>query len=180
VHGLPVQEAGLYIGMSAGVGAVAGNVGGALISGHLGKRSLKSVLSFIAILVAVAAPLGIAMTLTPSVVVAIALMPIVGGCMTGQFGPALGVVLTLAKVRMRGATGALFHITGTLVGFGVGPLITGVISYVMGGGVSIRYGLAVLLFLDAWAGLHYWLARRNVEAEVEAHAGEAYRPLEAS
>ena len=73
---------------------------------------------------------------------------------------------------MRGVNAGLFHLTGTLVGFGVGPLVSGVISHAMGGGEAIRYGLAGIFLFDAWAVFHFWRGRRVLERDLKIVAGE--------
>jgi predicted MFS family arabinose efflux permease len=172
VHGLPVQDAGIYIALAGGIGGPIGNVLGALLAGRLGRNGVAPVITFVGLASLIVAPLGITMSLTATLAVVIAVMPFVAGLKNGVFGPLQGVMLTLAKVRMRGVTAGLFHVTGTLVGFGVGPLVSGVISYAMGGGEAIRYGLAACFLFDAWAAIHFWRGRRVLARDLHA-AGEA-------
>jgi MFS family permease len=117
-------------------------------------------------------PFGIAMALSPTLQTAIACMIVTSILKSCYTGPAQGIILSLAKTRMRGVAASLVNVAGTLLGFGVGPLLAGAISYVLGGGSSIRYGLAALFLMNVWAGLHFWMARRTVEEEVRVARAE--------
>jgi predicted MFS family arabinose efflux permease len=171
VHGLPIQDAGITIALAGGIGGPIGNVLGALLAGRLGRNGVAPVITFVGLASLAVAPLGITMSLTATLALVIAIMPFVAGLKNGVFGPLQGVMLTLAKVRMRGVTAGLFHVTGTLVGFGVGPLISGVISHAMGGGEAIRYGLAACFLFDAWAAVHFWRGRRILERDLRTVGG---------
>jgi predicted MFS family arabinose efflux permease len=166
VHGLPIGQAGILIAVGAGVCGSLGAFGGAAISARLGRRGMKDVLSFIAIAAVIVTPLGIAMAMAPSVELALAAMVLVSIAKSTYVGPAQGIIFSVARARMRGVAGSLLNIAGTLLGFGLGPLIAGTISQVLGGGVAIRYGLAALFLCNLWAALHFWLARRTVEEDV--------------
>jgi predicted MFS family arabinose efflux permease len=168
IHGLEVREAGLYIAFGAGVFGFVGALLGAVVTARLARNGLRSVLTFIAAMSVLLSPFGIAMALATSFKAVIACMVVTSILKSCYTGPAQGIILSLAKTRMRGVAASLVNVAGTLLGFGVGPLLAGSISYLLGGGNSIRYGLAALFLMNLWAGLHFWLARRTVEAEVNA------------
>jgi predicted MFS family arabinose efflux permease len=168
VHGLGVRDAGLLIAVGAGGCGFIGAILGAAFCGRIGKSGMKPVLAFIAIASAGLAPLGVAMALSPSLIGALVFMVLVSIVKSSYAGPAQGIILSLAKTRMRGVAASLLNIAGTLLGFGVGPFISGTISHLLGGGNAIRYGIACLFLMNIWAGLHFWAARKTVEADVEA------------
>ncbi len=172
VHGLEVREAGLYIAFGAGVFGFVGALLGAVATGYLGRRGLRPVLTFVASMAVLLSPFGIAMALAPTLQTVIACMVVTSILKSCYTGPAQGIILSLAKTRMRGVAASLVNVAGTLLGFGVGPLLAGAISYFLGGGSSIRYGLAALFLMNIWAGLHFWMARRTVEEEVRVARAE--------
>jgi predicted MFS family arabinose efflux permease len=164
IHGLEVRDAGAYIAIGGGMFGFVGALLGAAVVGHLGNRGMKPVLVFVTAASIVITPLGIAMALASSLCVTLGFLVLVGIVKSCYAGPTQGVIFSLAKPRMRGVTASLLNIAGTVIGFGVGPLIAGTISYVMGGGDAIRYGLAALFLINLWAGLHFWAARRAIDA----------------
>lgn len=168
IHGLDVREAGMYIAFGAGVFGFVGALLGAAITARLARKGLRSVMTFIAAMSILLSPFGIAMALASSFTAVVACMVVTSILKSCYTGPAQGIILSLAKTRMRGVAASLVNVAGTLLGFGVGPLLAGSISYLLGGGNSIRYGLAALFLMNIWAGLHFWLARKTVEEEVNA------------
>ncbi|MBL8644949.1 MAG: MFS transporter [Rhodospirillaceae bacterium] len=166
VHGQGLRDAGLYVAVCGGLFGFVGSILGAAAVGRLGMRGMKPVLTFIAIASMMLMPFGIAMSLAPSLNATLVLMVIVGIVKSCTPGPAQGVIISLAKTRMRGVALSLLSLAGTVLGFGVGPFITGSISHFLGGGTAIRYGLASLFLMNLWAGLHFLAARRTVEAEL--------------
>lgn len=166
IHGLDVRDAGLYIAAGAGGCGIIGALLGAAASARLGRSGLRPVLTFVSAMAALLSPFGIAMALSSSFNVAIACMVVTSVLKSSYTGPAQGILLSLAKTRMRGVAASLVNIAGTLLGFGLGPVLAGSISYLLGGGNSIRYGLAALFLMNVWAAAHFWLARKTVEQEV--------------
>jgi hypothetical protein len=86
------------------------------------------------------------------------------------------VCQSLVMPRMRATLSAIMLLLTTLLGFGVGPLITGAISdltapYV--GVISVGYGMAGANLLAIWGGLHFFLAARNLRRDLKVVSGEA-------
>jgi predicted MFS family arabinose efflux permease len=166
VHGLPVKEAGLYLAGAGGLFAFIGAFGGAFVAGHIGRRGINAIMTFIAVSAVLAAPFAIAMALVPWLSVTLVCMAIAAALKCCYVGPLQGLFLSIAKVRMRGVTAALLNVSGSLVGIGIGPLIAGMISDAAGHGTAIRYGLAACFLFEAWAGIHYWIAKRYYENDL--------------
>jgi MFS family permease len=97
-------------------------------------------------------------------------------CGTSWFGASYAVCQSLVMPRMRATLSAIMLLLTTLLGFGVGPLITGTISdltapYV--GVISVGYGMAGANLLAIWGGLHFFLAARNLRRDLKVVSGEA-------
>jgi len=167
VHGLTMRDAGIFIAVGAGMCGFLGAIMGAAFTGRIGAGGMKPVLAFIAVAAAALAPLGVAMSFAPSLMTVLIFMVLVSIVKSSYAGPAQGIILSLAKARMRGVAASLLNIAGTLLGFGVGPFISGTISHLLGGGNAIRYGLACLFLMNIWAALHFWAARNTVEEDME-------------
>jgi hypothetical protein len=58
----------------------------------------------------------------------------------------------------------------TLIGLGAGPFLVGAISDYLApvmGSDSLRYGLAAVGFLNAWAACHYFLGSKSYREDIE-------------
>jgi predicted Na+-dependent transporter len=77
------------------------------------------------------------------------------------FGSLLGIVIT----TMRGTTSAAMQVLSNLVGYGMGPLLVGMLSDLYGGGQSLRYAMITIMCLCyPWAAIHLVLAARALAA----------------
>jgi MFS family permease len=86
-------------------------------------------------------------------------------------GPLLAVIQTLVPDRMRAVAIALLYFFANLIGLGLGPLVTGVLSDMLRprlGGESLRCALLVLTLGNLWLAWHLSRASRTVMRDVEA------------
>ena len=86
-------------------------------------------------------------------------------------GPLYATVQSLVHPRMRAAAFAILLLFSNLVGLGLGPLATGVLSDALNpwlGQESLRYALLMLTPGYFWCGWHVWLARKTVAQDVAA------------
>ena len=71
--------------------------------------------------------------------------------------PGYAMCMNLAAPQLRGTTAAILQVLSNLIGFGIGPMVGGVLSdlfrpYV--GDDSLRYALGIYVFLILWAVYH--------------------------
>jgi hypothetical protein len=86
------------------------------------------------------------------------------------FGPSFAMTQALATLRMRSVATSLLLFIQTLIGNGLGPAATGLISDFLAPSFqqnSLRYALVVIGVVNAWAALHYVLAGRTVRQDLE-------------
>ena len=91
----------------------------------------------------------------------------VGG--TAWYGAAYGACQSLVQPRMRATMAAILLLLTTLLGFGVGPLLTGKISDHFApsvGVISVGYGMVGANLLALWGGLHFLLAARSLRRDL--------------
>jgi MFS family permease len=96
----------------------------------------------------------------------------VGG--TAWYGAAYGACQTLAQPRMRATIAAILLLLTTLLGFGVGPLLTGAISDYFApsvGAISVGYGMVGANLLALWGGVHFVLASRSLRRDLLVVSG---------
>jgi MFS family permease len=87
------------------------------------------------------------------------------------FGPSFAMTQALATLRMRSVATSLLLFIQTLIGYGLGPSITGLISDRLRPAYqqnSLRYALVIIGVVNVWAAVHYHLSSRTVREDLEA------------
>ncbi len=91
------------------------------------------------------------------------------------FGASYGVSQSLVQPRMRATLSSILLLLTTLLGFGVGPLITGSISDAVAPMVGVRsvaYGMVGANLLALWGGVHFLLASRSLRHDLRVVSGK--------
>ena len=166
IHGLSVSEAAIWVGVGVGVTMSLGS----LLVGPIADRFSKGDAARLAVIptlaTATALVAGLVMTLAPSFEWAIG--GLIAVAFSAGFFVATGysLILSLAAPDVRGTTLATGKLLSVLIGGGIIPLMTGMISDAVGGDDSLRpailatvalYSVATILF--ALAGLSARKAR---------------------
>lgn len=168
-HGITQSQMGALQGF-VGAGATAALLAGGFLSDRLGRRDRRSGLWLVIVVLLIATPLLLAAYLQagPS-----ALLFYFGGALLGQFWIAPGYALaqSLVPARMRATGAAVQFILLNLIGFGLGPLITGLLSDALGAAGTetdgLRHALVGVTLLNLWAAAHFLLATRSLEADLD-------------
>jgi MFS family permease len=87
------------------------------------------------------------------------------------FGPSFAMTQALATLRMRSVATSLLLFIQTLIGNGLGPSVTGLISDLLSPSFqqnSLRYALVVIGVVNVWAALHYLIGSRSLRQDLEA------------
>ena len=87
------------------------------------------------------------------------------------FGPSFAMTQALATLRMRSVATSLLLFIQTLIGYGIGPSITGLISDQLRPTYqtnSLRYALVIIGVVNVWAAVHYHLSSRTVREDLAA------------
>jgi hypothetical protein len=88
----------------------------------------------------------------------------------GMFlGPCLALTHGLVGLRMRAMASAIMLFIINLIGLGIGPWATGLLSDFLRpefGNQSIRYALATMVMVNIWCATHYYLATRTLRNDL--------------
>jgi len=87
------------------------------------------------------------------------------------FGPSFAMTQALATLRMRSVATSMLLFVQTLIGLGLGPLLTGMISDHLApsfGMNSLRYALVAVGIANVWAALHYMWGARWLRTDLQA------------
>jgi MFS family permease len=87
------------------------------------------------------------------------------------FGPSFAMTQALATLRMRSVATSVLLFIQTLIGNGLGPSVTGLISDSLKASFqqdSLRYALVIIGVVNLWAAVHYLLGSRSLRQDLEA------------
>jgi predicted MFS family arabinose efflux permease len=172
---MPASQIGLYLGLIIGVVGGAGFFLGGYIADHLGRTRHRGALRFIGVSVLLTALPYAAMFLSGSWPVALALFLIPALTANVYLAPVLSLTQGLVSLRMRAMASAVALLIINVIGLGLGPLLTGVLSDLLAPGFgeeSMRYSLLLVTSVVLpWAGWHYVRAGRTIDPDL-AQASE--------
>jgi MFS family permease len=158
IHGLTVSEAAIWVGVGMGVTMSLGS----LLVGPIADRFSKGDAARLAIIptlaTATALLAGLVMTLAPSFAWAIG--GLIAVAFSAGFFIATGysMILSLAAPDVRGTTLATGKLLSVLIGGGLIPLMTGMISDAVGGDDSLRPAILATVALYSVASIFFALA----------------------
>ena len=169
VHGMPIGEVGLWVGLITGVGGGLGAYLGGRVTDHLAAKDVRWTMWIAALVSLLGVPFAIPFLLLEDRVWALAtFVPFyVLGAM--YVGPLWSMTQNLVKVRMRALASALLLFILNLVGLGLGPLVVGFLNDLLEpryGDESIRYSLLAVTLVGGLASLFFWLGGRHYAADL--------------
>jgi MFS family permease len=170
-HQMSVAEASYWIAVLAAIAGVGTFLGGFLsdlLSRRTNDRRWYMWVPGVATLLCV--PFQFLAFLSTSL--AVALPSFVGLMLMAAvfFGPSFAMTQALATLRMRSVATSLLLFIQTLIGFGLGPSVTGFISDRLAPAYqvdSLRYALVIIGVVNLWAAVHYMLGARTLKQDLE-------------
>ena len=168
-HGMETGELGAWLAFVWGVCAVFGTyLGGVLATRYAaGKEGLQ--MQTIALAHILYGILFVTVYLSSNKYNALALLGVLTIIGASVNGPIFSAIQSLVNDRMRSVALALIFLLANLIGFGLGPLVAGVLSDLLAptfGQESLRYALLALSPGYLWAAFHYWKASYTIEDDI--------------
>lgn len=181
-HEMSPTTIGIYLGLILGIAGGLGFAGGGWVAdrlGRFGRRwsmwgvSIASLFSWICIFPVYLSDSGMA-ALSWFVIPAI--------FSNFYLATTFAQVQGLVGLRMRGVAAALMLFILNIIGLGLGPQFTGILSDVLAntfGQDSMRYSLlAVGATVGPWSAFHYYKAGQTLEADLERCNDHSVQPVD--
>ena len=169
-HGMNVAEIGLYLGLIIGIFGALGFAGGGYFADHVGRTRRKNSLLGVAGATIVSWIFMVPVFLVASPYVALAIFVVPAALSNFYLGTTIAQTQSLVGLRMRAVASAILFFILNIIGLGLGPLVTGILSDSLAtgyGAESMRYSLLIIsLIVSPWSALHYYLAARHIEADL--------------
>lgn len=167
---ISIGQAGLILGLGAGLVSAFGVMAGGIAYDRLAKVSHARGMRMLALVIVVAFPLSLALYFSESINVAIGFLIIPAFFSAFYLGPTNALMQSLAQVRMRAVASALTMLTVNLIGLGIGPQLIGIISDLLNptyGSDSLRYALAIVASFSFIAAYFFLKTARFVEDDLQ-------------
>ena len=173
VHGMPILDVGLYYGLIAGIGGLAGTFFGGWMSDRManntGDKTWYVWIPFISTLLAIPFALITFLLMPTGVTAAFSyLLPVFAG--GWYLAPCIASTHFLVGIRMRAMASAVLLFVLNLIGLGLGPMLTGFVSDYLTpsyGDNALRYAMSITLMVNLWCALHYYWATRTIRADFD-------------
>jgi predicted MFS family arabinose efflux permease len=168
-HGLEIGEVGIILAIFGGGGGMLGTFMGGFLADRLGVKDKRWYLWLPAIAGALALPLGFPYLLAADTTVVIGSLFLVTIMINTYLGPCLAITHTLVPPAMRSLTSAVLFFVLNMIGLGLGPLTTGLLSdfYLdYFGENNLRYAMLTVGLLGSPAVLLFILAARHLPADL--------------
>ncbi|RVT93534.1 MFS transporter [Sphingomonas crocodyli] len=149
---VPQPQIMLYLAIAWGVAATSGGVFFGMLTNWLHARGGRLPLFVLGALIFTFSMVACLVFLTNTTMTTIAVFMVAFFLMGGIRGPAFAVIQDIIPQEMRATASAIFMFSMYFIGFTLGPLLTGIISDLLGaseGPESLRYAL---LFVVATSG----------------------------
>lgn len=168
--GMGLAELGFWLGIIMGFAGGFGFFMGGYIADRVGRRQRRNAFRFLSIAMLVAAAFSVLVYRAPSAFLCLALLVVPTIISNFYLAPVLAQAQGLVSLRMRSVTSALVLLIINVIGLALGPFLTGALSDALQarmGDESMRYSLLIVsTVVLPWAGLHYFLAGRSVDADL--------------
>ncbi|WP_439814361.1 spinster family MFS transporter [Zavarzinia sp. CC-PAN008] len=140
------------------------------VADRMAGRDIRWYLWTIAATSAGCFPFGVAMYLADNQTLALILFcgPAFSGA--AYVASAFAITQALSALRMRAAASAIYLLIINMIGMGLGPQTTGILSDLYEptyGQESLRYALLTIMVMWPWAALHFYLGARTLEADID-------------
>lgn len=149
-HDMSLSSVSLYMALVSGIGGGIGIYLGGHLSDRLGRRDPRWRVLVMALSIAAMLPFAIVQYTIPSLTVSLLCGAAVSTLMLAYYGPILAVVHSMVPGSMRAFTAAVLLLIFNIVGLGLGPSITGLLSDLLqphfpAPGASVGYALIIAL-----------------------------------
>lgn len=167
---MPIEQVGLYFGLSTASAAAIGAIIGGRLADKLSKLDPRWMLRFPAIAMVVVFPLLCLFLFFDDYRIALVFFFVAWAILTMGYTPIFAAVQAVAGTTRRAIAVAFLFVSTTLIGNGLGPVFTGMLSDLLApqyGADSLRYSMMIVLTLLLWSAWHFWRARITIMEDFE-------------
>jgi len=169
VHGMSIQEVGIYLAISIGIGGGIGAFSGGFIVKKLVKRDIRWYMWIGIVSIILTIPFSIYTLFSSNKMGAILCYFIPNVLFSLNMGALLTVIQGVVSAEMRSMSSAVYYFVLNLIGMGLGPLFIGIMSDYLTpiyGVESLRYSLFFVSIIYLVCIYFYWKAGQYVAEDM--------------
>lgn len=162
-------EIGTWLGLLNGTAGAAGTFLGGYLADRLGKKDKRWYVWVPAWATIITVPFSLCVYLLDDYYLALSLYTIPIFLSAMYLGPTIAMTHGIVSLRMRALASAILFFILNLIGLGMGPLATGIISDLLAptmGDESLRYALVIIVLVYFWSGAHYLIAGKTLREDL--------------
>ncbi|XOV84858.1 MAG: spinster family MFS transporter [bacterium] len=168
-HGVGTAELSLWLAPVAAFSGAIGALAGGYFCDRLALRDARWNIWLPTLAIIISVPFSITVYLLADFRQAIILsvVPTLLGAM--YLGPMLAVTHALVGSRMRAVASSVLLLALNLIGMGIGPWFTGLLSDLLAptyGSESLRYALIIVILVNIWCAIHYLFSARTLKTDL--------------
>lgn len=170
-YGMTTGELGAWFALVWGGGGLVGTYIGGVLTSRYAANKEKLQMQACALTLGLSGGLYIMVFLSTDQYTAIGYMALAGVTTTMGNGAVFSAIQSLVNDQMRSVALAMIFLMANLIGFGLGPLATGVLSDLLAptfGQESLRYALIAFSPGFLWVGFYYLKAAGTIEDDIRS------------
>jgi len=172
VHNMPILDIGWYYGLVAGIGGLAGTLVGGWLSDRMsnktGDKRWYIWVPFISTVAAIPFALNTFLIMGSGMAATFSwFIPVFFGGL--YLAPCIAMTHGLVGLRMRAMGSAVLFFVLNLIGLGLGPWLTGIMSDLLTlqfGDFALRYAMSVTVMVNVWCAFHYYKASKTIREDL--------------
>ncbi len=171
-HDMSTGELGTWLSLTIGLGGAVGVFCGGLLADRMGRQDKRWYLWLPSLAGFICVPFMLGIYLVPNAYASLLLGIVPGILFNVYLGNIIATTHGLVGLRMRALSSAILFLIINIIGLGLGPWSTGMLSDYLQpslGADSLRYAMLYLLPpIMFWSSCHFYLAARTLRDDLAA------------
>ena len=163
-------ELATWLGLITGLAGGAGTFAGGYLADKCGRRDRRWYLWIPGLAALLAIPFFLLVYLLEAYHLAL-IVYIIPQFLAAMFiGPTIAMTHGVVSLRMRALASSILFFVLNLIGLGLGPLLTGILSDVLTpvfGQGGLKYASMMVVFIYLWGAFHFWRAAKTIEEDLD-------------
>lgn len=170
LHDLSATEVGIYLGIIIGVPGALGTLFGGLLADRLGQRDIRWYMAIPGLAAVLIVPFAFIQYLAGNLYLSLGAAVFVSLLTSVYLAPVNATSQSLVSAGMRATTSATLVFVTNIIGLGMGPFVTGIISDVFSvqfgfGSDALRYAILCTLLVNVFSAWAYLAAARRLPTD---------------
>lgn len=170
-HGISLGDIATALALMTGIGGGIGIFAGGWLTDRIGLNQPRNRPLLVGVAIMGVAPMGLLQFMLPSTTLSLLAGGVTVMLLFFYYAPIIALCHSVVPATIRAFTSSILLLSVNIIGLGLGPWLTGVLSDALGGGTeALRHAMMSLSLVGLGAGTCFLLAARFYEAELATTA----------